>query len=53
MGVARIPKGFNEVKDIKRIDDRTIRLVGNKRHNVDVPAQLGFLETASLEGLIE
>jgi hypothetical protein len=53
MGVTKVPKGFNTVKDIKRMDDATVRLIGNARLRVDIPLQLGFLETATLDGLIE
>ena len=53
MGVAKIPRVFKVVKDIKRVDDGTVRLVGNGRLKVEIPVQLGFLETATLEGLVE
>ena len=52
MGVAKVPRGFNVVKDVRRIDDNTVRLVGNGRLRVDVPLRLDFLETSTLEGLI-
>ncbi len=52
-GAAKIPRVFKVVKDIKRVDDGTVRLVGNGRLKVEIPVQLGFLETATLEGLVE
>ena len=53
MGVARVPRGFKVVRAIKQIDASTVRIVGNGRLRVDIPLQLGFLESAMLAGLIE
>jgi len=53
MGVAKVPRGFKVVKDIREMDGGTVRIVGNSRLRVDIPLQLGFLETAALDGLIE
>ena len=53
MGVAKLPRGFRVVRDIRRLDDETIRITGNNRLKVDVKARLGFLETAVLEGLVD
>ena len=53
VGVARVPRGFSIVRDIRRLDDGTIRITGNKRIAVDVVARLDFLETAELDGLID
>ncbi len=53
MGVAKLPRGFRVVKTIRRVDDETIRITGNNRLKVDVKARLDFLETSTLEGLIE
>ena len=40
-------------RSIGRIDEETIRLTGNSRLKLDVNAQIDFLETSRLEGLIE
>ncbi len=52
MGVARIPSGFKVVREIQVRSKDEIRLVGNGRHRVDVPAYTGFLRTGKVEGLI-
>lgn len=53
MGVAKVPRGFRVVKDIKRIDAHTVRLIGNGRLKVEIPMRLDFLETSTIDGLIE
>ena len=53
MGVAKLPRGFRIVKEIRRVDDETIRITGNSRLKVDVKARLDFLENSTLPELIE
>ena len=53
MGVAKVPHGFKLVKDIQKLNDGNVRIIGNSRLRVDIPLQLGFLETSTLAGLIE
>ncbi len=53
MGVAKVPHGFKLVKDIQKMNDGNVRIIGNSRLRVDIPLQLGFLETSTLAGLIE
>jgi len=52
MGCAKIPRGFGRVRDIKRLDDRHVRLVGEKRKSVRVPVRIDFLNNSQLEGLV-
>jgi hypothetical protein len=53
MGVAKIPRGFKVVREIKPLSEGRVRLVGNNRLKVEIPLQLDFLNTARLDGLIE
>ena len=53
MGVAVLPRGFRVVKTMRRVDDETIRITGNNRLSVDVKVRLDFLESSTLDGLIE
>ena len=53
MGVAKVPHGFKLVKDIQKMNDGNVRIIGNSRLRVDIPLQLGLRETSTLAGLIE
>ena len=53
MGVAKVPHGFKVLKDIRKMDDGSVRLIGNSWLRVDIPLRLGFLETSILPGLID
>ena len=53
MAVVKIPKGFEEVKDVRVLSEDRIRVVGSKRLSVEVPLNTEFLETSTLDDLIE
>ncbi len=53
MGVARVPTGFDRVREIEVRDEGTLRLIGSRRRKVDVAAHTPFVKTGVLEGLIE
>ena len=52
-GVAKVPRGFKVLKDIRKMDDGLVRLIGNSKLRVDIPLRLGFLESGILPGLID
>ncbi len=52
MGVARIPRGFQEVLDIQVLSEDHIRLIGHEKFKVDVAVNTDFLKSATIEDLI-
>ncbi len=51
MGVAKIPHGFNRVRNIRRAGDGRIALLGDNKRRVEVPLDLDFLDRGTMEGL--
>lgn len=51
MGVAKVPRGFNRVRNIGRASNGWVTLVGENGKRVDVSLDLDFLERGTFEGL--
>lgn len=51
MGVAKVPRGFDRVRNIRRSGEGRVTLVGENRKRVEVPLDLDFLERGEMEGL--
>lgn len=51
-GVARVPDGFDRVKDIEVLNDNSVRLVAESGKSQQVPCYADFVKTGKIMGLI-
>ena len=51
MGVARVPRGFDRVRNIRRAGAGRVTLTGENGKRVEIPLDLDFLERGEMEGL--